>query len=460
MQDKSFYSESQTGHLSEWGAAIAQICEEKGIDQEIIIEVIESALSAAYKKETGRKGRIVRADFNEISGGGNFFEIYLVIDRKEREFLGEQDELEMPKADKTRKIKIWKKDNLEEKEGGEEEEEEKKPFFRPEREIVFEEAKKILPKIKVGEYLAIPVSAPKDFGRIAAQTAKQVILQKIKETEKNIIYGEYSEKVGEVLPGTVQRVEGFQVHVDLGKTIALLPRKEQVVGERYEQGQRLKVYVLRVDSESRNTMVIVSRTHPSLVEGLFKLEVPEIFAGIVKIHKVVREPGQRAKVAVWSEDPSVDSVGSCIGQRGTRVQAVTDELRGERIDLVGYNEDPMIFLERALSPAKIIKVEIVSEEDRRVRVFVDKDQQSIAIGRSGQNVRLASRLTGYEIDIELWAGNNETVETGFKPVSEEDGLKPVSEEVSPETVVEKSRDGVETRLPKTKKVSKKKKTEK
>ncbi len=434
MTDQSFYSGSQTGHLSEWGSAIAQICEEKGIDQEIIIEVIESALSAAYKKETGRKGRIVRADFNDQSGAGSFFEIYQVVDKKDREFAEKEESFELPKPDKKRKIKIWKEENLEDKdeptEVAESEEEEKKPFFRPEREILVEEAKKLLPKIKKGEYLAIPVSAPKDFGRIAAQTAKQVILQKIKETEKNIIYSEYSERVGEVLPGTVQRVEGFQAHIDLGKTIALLPRKEQVVGERYEQGQRLKVYILRVDSESRNTMVIVSRTHPGLVEGLFKLEVPEIFAGVVNIHKVVREPGQRAKVAVWSEDPSVDSVGSCIGQRGTRVQAVTDELRGERIDLINYSEDPMIFLERALSPAKVRKIEVTDEENRRVRVLVDKDQQSIAIGRSGQNVRLASRITGWEIDIEVWNGS-ETVEN--TEVKTEEVPKPVAEK--PEEVL-------------------------
>lgn len=408
MEDKTFYSESQTGHLTEWGAAIAQICEEKGIPKETMINVIGSALSAAYKKETNRKGHIVRAEFDEKSGNAKFFEIYRVIDKEERDWSKEFPVLPMDNSviDKSRKSKIWEEEKFEERE----QTEEKKPYFRPEREMLLDDAKKYVSKITIGDYLAIPVESPEDFGRIAAQTAKQVVLQKIKEVEKEIIYDEYYKKIGEVLPGNIQRIEGVQVHVDLGKTIALLPRKEQVVGERYDQGQRLKVYVLRVDFESRSSMVIVSRSHPSLVEGLFRLEVPEIFSGTVDIVRVVREPGQRAKVAVMSKEEGVDPVGSCIGQRGTRVQAVTDELRGERIDIVEYSEDPIVFLERAISPAKVKKIDIVDEENKRARVYVDKDQQSIAIGKSGQNVRLASRLTGYEIDIELWVPGEEKIE--------------------------------------------------
>ena len=405
-EETQFYSESQTGHLSEWGAAIAQICEEKGISRDAMVGVIASALSAAYKKETGRKGHIVRAEFEEKTGGAKFFEIYRVIEKKERDWSKELPawEFDTSTQDKSRKPKIWEEEKFEERE----QKEEKLPYFRPEREMLLMDARKFMPKIKKGEYLAFPVKAPKDFGRIAAQTAKQVVLQKIKEIEKEIIYDEYYKKIGEVMPGTVQRIEGVQVHVDLGKTIALLPRKEQVIGERYDQGQRLKVYVLRVDFESKSSMVIVSRSHPGLVEGLFRLEVPEIFAGTVDVVKVVREPGQRAKVAVMSKDEGVDPVGSCIGQRGTRVQAVTDELRGERIDIVEYSEDPIVFLERAISPAKVKKIEITDEATKRAQVFVDKDQQSIAIGRSGQNVRLASRLVGWEIDIELWTGAEAT----------------------------------------------------
>jgi len=421
--DQQFYSESQTGHLSEWGAAIAQICEEKGIPKETMIDVIGSALSAAYKKETNRKGHIVRAEFDEHTGNAKFYEIFRVIEKEERDWSKEFPVAEFDKSviDKARKPKIWEEEKFDERE----QKEDKKPYFRPEREMLAPDAKKFASKIKVGEYLAIPVKSPQDFGRIAAQTAKQVVLQKIKEVEKEIIYEEYYKKIGEVLPGTVQRIEGVQVHVDLGKTIALLPRKEQVIGERYDQGQRLKVYVLRVDFESRSSMVIVSRSHPSLVEGLFRLEVPEIFSGTVDAVKVVREPGQRAKVAVMSKEDGVDPVGSCIGQRGTRVQAVTDELRGERIDIVEFSEDPETFLERAISPAKVKKIEIVNFEEgsKRARVFVDKDQQSIAIGKSGQNVRLASRLTGYEIDIELWVpeatATAETAEVKKEAVAEE-----------------------------------------
>jgi len=448
--DQQFYSESQTGHLSEWGAAIAQICEEKGIPKETMIEVIGSALSAAYKKETNRKGHIVRAEFDEQTGNAKFFEIFRVIDKEERDWSKEFPVVDFDKSviDKTRKPKIWEEEKFEERE----QKEDKKPYFRPEREMLLPDAKKFASKIKIGEYLAIPVKSPKDFGRIAAQTAKQVVLQKIKEVEKEIIYDEYYKKIGEVLPGTVQRIEGVQVQVDLGKTIALLPRKEQVIGERYDQGQRLKVYVLRVDFESRSSMVIVSRSHPSLVEGLFRLEVPEIFSGTVEVVKVVREPGQRAKVAVMSKEEGVDPVGSCIGQRGTRVQAVTDELRGERIDIVEFSEDPENFLERAISPAKVKKIEIVNAEEgsKRARVFVDKDQQSIAIGKSGQNVRLASRLTGFEIDIELWQGaeeaeKKETQEEKPKKVKKAKAAKEEKAEV--EEVKEKK--------PKAKKAAKK-----
>jgi len=401
---KNSHSESQTGRLSEWGAAIAQICEEKGIPKESMVEVIESALSAAYKKETGRKGRIVRAEFDQESGKIIFREIYRIVTEKEREMPEEVSEKVVEKEflDKSRKIIKWDEEFEERKD-----KDDKKPFFRAEREILEAKAKKLFPKAKIGEYIAIPVITPEDFGRIAAQTAKQVILQKIKETEREVIFKEYSEKVGEVLPATIQRIEGVQIYVDLGKTVALLPRREQVIGERYEQGQRLKVYVLRVDPESRSTMVIVSRSHPGLLEKLFHLEVPEIFSETVEIEKVVREPGQRAKVAVKSTEEGIDPVGSCIGQRGTRVQAVTDELRGERIDIVEYSDDPVVFLERALAPAKVKKVELKEKDEKRAKVIVDADQQSIAIGRNGQNVRLASRLAEWEIDIEVEDGKKE-----------------------------------------------------
>jgi len=458
MEDKTFYSESQTGHLSEWGAAIAQICEEKGISRDAMVNVIASALSAAYKKETNRKGHIVRAEFDEQSGGARFYEIYRTIEKEERDWSKElpEKEFEAGPQDKSRKPKIWAEEKFEERE----QKEDKLPYFRPEREMLLKDARKLLPKIKVGEYLALPVKAPKDFGRIAAQTAKQVVLQKIKEIEKEIIYDEYYKKIGEVMPGTVQRIEGVQVHVDLGKTIALLPRKEQVIGERYDQGQRLKVYVLRVDFESKSSMVIVSRSHPGLVEGLFRLEVPEIFAGTVDVVKVVREPGQRAKVAVMSKDEGVDPVGSCIGQRGTRVQAVTDELRGERIDIVEYSEDPIMFLERAISPAKVKKIEIVDETNKRVKIFVDQDQQSIAIGRSGQNVRLASRLAGWEIDIELWVGETSPPEVrGSGPTK--GGAEGVEKKIKEDKTPQKVRKAVKKeKKPKAEKAEKKAKVEK
>jgi len=449
MAKKQFYSEAPTGRLSEWASAMAQICEEKGIPQESMVEVIESALSAAYKKETGRKGRIVRTEFNGEKGISTFWEIYRVIKKDEREWPENDPEKAIEKGvlDKKRKPKKWKEDFEERKD-----KDDKKPYFRAEREMLLEDAKKFYSKAKVGEYIGIPVNAPEDFGRIAAQTAKQVILQKIKETEREVILKEYSEKVGEVLPVTIQRIEGVQVYVDLGKTVALLPRREQVIGERYEQGQRIKVYILRVDPESRSTMVIVSRSHPGLLESLFSLEVPEIFSGTVEIVKVVREAGQRAKVAVKSKEEGIDPVGSCIGQRGTRVQAVTDELRGERIDIVEYDEDPIVFLERSLAPAKVKRVEIADEENKHAKVIVEKDQQSIAIGRNGQNVRLASRLAEWEIDIEL---DKEVKDKEEKPEKEEK-KKPAKKEKDKPADKKKPKVKKEAKKPKEKKGSKKK----
>jgi len=451
VEDKTFYSDSQTGHLSEWGAAIAQICDEKGIPQDAMVAVLESALSAAYKKENNRKGHIVRADFQEKTGGAKFWEIYHVVKRDDRDWSKEVPVKEFDKKiiDKTRKVKKWEEEAFEERE----QKEEKLLYFRPEREMLLSDAKKFLAKIKENDYLAIPVETPEDFGRIAAQTAKQVVLQKIKEIEKGVIYEEYYNKIGEVLAGTVQRIEGVQVYVDLGKTIALLPRKEQVIGERYEQGQRLKVYVMKVEFESKTSMVIVSRSHPGLVEGLFRLEVPEIFSGSVDVVKVVREPGQRAKIAVMSKEEGVDPVGSCIGQRGTRVQAVTDELRGERVDIIEYSEEPVIFLERALSPAKIKRIDIQKGEMKRAKVYVDRDQQSIAIGRGGQNVRLASRLTGFEIDIEMWEGDAEQPRDSKK----DDGKGKEEIEKKKEGKVKKSKPAAKSKKEPKKSAKKKKK---
>ncbi|MCS6775608.1 MAG: transcription termination factor NusA [Chloroherpetonaceae bacterium] len=264
-------------------------------------------------------------------------------------------------------------------------------------EISLEDARALNPDVLVGETVEIPVN-PGNFGRIAAQTARQVMMQRIREAERRKIFDEFSERVGEVMTGVVQRREGRNVVVNLGKLEALLPVQEQVETEPYRSNDRIKVYVLEVRETTRGAQVIVSRTHPSLIRRLFELEVPEIADGIVTIKSVAREPGARSKIAVVSRDEGVDPVGACVGHRGSRVQAVVNELYDEKIDIVRWHADPAVFIAEALSPAKAVKV-TVNEEAKSASVVVPDNQLSLAIGKAGQNVRLAARLTGWRIDI-------------------------------------------------------------
>lgn len=250
---------------------------------------------------------------------------------------------------------------------------------------------------ETGEEEDIEVT-PKDFGRIAAQTAKQVILQRIREAERDLMYEEFHEKVGDIVTGIVQQSDQRYTLVDLGKVEALLPMSEQIKGERYRHGMRLKVYVVEVRKTSRGPQVIVSRTHPGLLKRLFELEVPEIAEGFVEIKAVAREPGQRSKIAVYSRDRNVDPVGACVGARGSRVRMVVNELRGEKVDIIPWSEDPKEFIANALSPAKVKEV-IIHPEDQSCEVIVPDHQLSLAIGKEGQNARLAARLTGWKIDI-------------------------------------------------------------
>ena len=238
----------------------------------------------------------------------------------------------------------------------------------------------------------------KDFGRISAMTAKQVVTQRIREAERGIIYSEYTEKTNDIVSGTIERIEKGNVFIDIGKIEAMLPEKEQPIGETYEVGQVLKCYVSEVKSGTKGTQIIVSRTHPGLVKKLFEAEVPEIAEGIVEIKNIAREGGSRTKIAVYSNDPNVDAQGACIGPKGIRVQNIGEELKNEKIDIVKWSEDPAEFIAASLSPAKVISAEI-NEEEKSAHVVVPEYQLSLAIGRAGQNVRLAARLTGWKIDI-------------------------------------------------------------
>lgn len=392
---KRHNDESVGIQLKEFSIALGQIAEEKGISRDRVLDTVEAALAAAYKKDYGKRGQHIRAEFNGETGQAKFFLLKEVVDETTREFVEEGDE-QRPSFEH-----FEKKSSDAEKRGKEEQEEdrEKLPRFHEERDIVLEEAKAVKPDAVLGEVLEFPLEPRDTFGRVAAQTAKQVIIQKIREAERESMFAEYKEKEGEVVSGTIQRIEGRTVFVDLGKSVGVLLPSEQSQSDRYRLGQRIKVYISRVDADAKGPGIVLSRAHTELVRKLFELEVPEIFSGTVEVRSIAREPGSRTKIAVVSKDSGVDPIGSCVGQKGTRVQAVIDELGGEKIDIIEWSPDARKFINAALNPAKTISVDI-NEEEKQATVVVPRDQLSLAIGRQGQNVRLAARLTGYRLDVE------------------------------------------------------------
>lgn len=394
---KAKKTDNPTGRLGEFGSAIAQIAEEKGISKDKVIETIEAALAAAYKKDYGKKGQHIRADFDEVSGDAKFYKLLEVVDENTREFVEESEEELAEVEAETEKKSKENEEKIETKES-EENEEDRKIRFNSERDVVLEDAQKIKKGSKVGDILEIELESKKDYGRIAAQTAKQVIIQKIREAERDAMFKEYKEKEGEVVNGTIQRIEGRNVYADIGKSVGVLFPSEQIPGEHYHIGQRIKIYILRVESDPKGPGITLSRTHPEIVKKLFELEVPEVFSGTVEIKNIAREAGFRSKIAVSSNEEGVDPIGSCVGQKGTRVQAVIEELGGEKIDIIEWSEDSQKFISSALSPAKVLGVE-TDEEKREATVKVPKDQLSLAIGKEGQNVRLAAKLTGWKIDV-------------------------------------------------------------
>jgi len=367
--------------IKSFASAIAQIAEEKGISPEKVWETIEMAISAAYKKEYGKKGQQIRAKLNPETGEVRFWQVKTVVAKS---MIYSEEELEKLKA-KGKEIKE------------EEEEGAKKVRFNPEKHLMIEEAKKIKPKIKPAEELEIPLEPKEDYGRIAAQTAKQVILQRLRESERESIFTEYKSKEGEIISGIVQRIEGKNVFLDIGKTLGVLPKEEQVPGEFYRPGQRLKVFVLKVEEGPKGPVIFLSRAYPKIISKLFELEVPEISAGQVQIKSIAREAGSRTKIAVASKVEGIDPIGSAVGQRGTRVQAVINELGGEKIDIIEYSEEPEKYIANSLSPAKVLEVKI--RPKNQALAIVPEDQLSLAIGKEGQNVRLAAKLTGWKIDV-------------------------------------------------------------
>lgn len=377
-------------------SALEQLEEEKGVSKEKIIETIQDALAAAYKKDTGKKGQIVRSVFDIETGDATFHQIKIVVDES-----------------------MLKPEDEEPEESEEEEGEEKKIKFNPDHHIMIKEAKKIKKDVKPGDEITFPLEPKKDYGRIAAQTAKQVIIQRIREAERESIFEEFKDKQNEIISGIVQRIENNNVFLDLGRTTAILPREEQIRNERYRIGERVKALIFLVEETGRGVNIYLSRSHPKFIAKLFEIEVPEIANEIVEIKNIAREAGSRSKIAVFSKDENVDPVGSCVGQKGIRIGTIISELGGEKIDIIEWSEDAEKFIANSLSPAKIIEVE-VKEKTKEAKVTVDEDQLSLAIGKGGQNVRLAAKLTGLKIDIRSREGKSVAKATEEGDVSMEE----------------------------------------
>jgi N utilization substance protein A len=360
-------------------SVIQQLEEDRGIPQEKTIEAITQAFATAYKKEYGKRGQIIRAHLNMDARDVSFEQVMKIVDPSEtipedEDRTGEDDE----------RIR-----------------------FDAEKHILLADAQKIKKDAEVGGELIFPLEAKDDFGRIAAQTAKQTIIQKIRDAEKDFLSDEYGKREGEIVTGTVQRIERGNIFIDLGRATGILPYDEQIPGERYKQGERVRAYLFRVDESARGVFLKLSRSHPAFLRRLFESESPEVANGAVEVMGIAREAGSRSKIAVFSHDPHVDPVGALVGQRGVRVSTVMSELGGEKVDIIEWSEDPAEYIEEALSPAQILAVEIVDEENRQVVVRVAEDQQSLAIGKGGQNVRLAHKLTGWHIDIQQAGSDTE-----------------------------------------------------
>lgn len=362
--------------LKTFKSALEQLEEERKIPKEKILDAIEQAMAAAYKKDYGKKGQIIRAKFDLDTGKTDFYQVKIVVDESIAIMDGEKHEGEYSIKD----------------------EGEERVHFNSEHHILLEDAQKIKKGVELNDEVIFPLEQKDDYGRIAAQTAKQVIIQKIREAERTSIIDEYGTKEGEIIGGIVQKTERGNVYIDFNRATGILPAEEQIPGEFFQKGSRIRAYLYSVEDSPRGINLRLSRTHPKFVEKLFAMEAPEIQNGIVEIKSVAREAGARTKIAVFSNDEHIDPVGSCVGQKGTRVNTITQELGGEKIDIIPWSSDPKVFVSNSLSPAKVLSIE-VDETEHKAIVEVANDQLSLAIGKGGQNVRLAAKLTGWRIDI-------------------------------------------------------------
>jgi N utilization substance protein A len=374
---------------------LEELTVEKKLPEEKVKDAIEKAFASAYQKEYGEKGQIIKCSIDFDNNTMNFVQNKIVVDKDTvRDIDGEE---EISEEDPRSLL----------------------PRYNEERHIMIETARLLKRNAEIGEEISFPLEERDDFGRIALQTAKQVIMQNLREAEREMTNAEFKDKLHTIVNGTVERVERNFVFVQVGKTSVILPVEEQIPGEKLMPGSRIRAYLVSVDDGQRGVSIKLSRSHPNFITELFKSESSEIADGIVQIVSVAREPGNRSKIAVLSNDPKIDPIGACVGQRGVRVNTITQELHGERIDIVLHSEDPREFIKNALSPAKPISIE-VNETEKSAVVKVLPEEQSLAIGKGGQNVRLAARLTGYRLDI--IADEDANVDTEEEILSDEDEM--------------------------------------
>jgi N utilization substance protein A len=373
-------------------SVLDELEQERGISRERMIDAIGQALATAYKKEFGKRGQIITCAFDITTGSTTFNQVKIVVDHSVLK--DDSDEEETPQVHDDRRPETIENPT-----------EQKKVRFDEEKHIMIDIARMIKKDVQVGDELTFPLEMKEDFGRIAAQTAKQVIVQKIREAEKEAALAEFGQKAGDIVMGHVQRFERGNLYVDLGRVTAIMPYDEQIPGERFKPGERIRALLLAVEETPRGIFLKLSRSHPDFLAGLFAVEAPELQSGAVVVKAVAREAGARSKIAVHATDTHIDPVGSMVGQRGVRVLTVMSELGGEKIDIIEWSPVPVEFIEDALSPATVLKVSIINEPNQETgerghaTVEVTNDQQSLAIGRGGQNVRLAAKLTGWKIDI-------------------------------------------------------------
>ncbi|MDD4002344.1 MAG: transcription termination factor NusA [Bacteroidales bacterium] len=407
--------------MSDLTSAIKQICEEKNLDFQVVVSTIELALAAAYRKDYGEKNQNIRVEFDPATGKSKIFDVKTVVEN-----LPEEEEREMLEHLREQQEGIHRNEKEIRKEEHVEGEEEVKKF-NPKTDIQLKEAGIMKHGAVIGDEIVTELPIPESYGRMAAQTAKQVIIQKLREVERDMILSEFKGKEKEVVSGIVQRREGRFVLVDLGKAVGILPAEEQIYNEHYNPGERVKVYIKEVRSGNKGPEIILSRKSEEILKKVFFLEIPEIANGLVEIKAVAREAGSRSKVAIWTDVENVDPVGSCVGQRGARIQTIIQELGGEKVDIIEYDEDPKKFITNALAPAKIISLDL-DETEHKATVKVSADKLSLAIGKAGQNVRLAAHLTNWKIDIIESSEDGETKVA----TSEENGEVVVAEEVASE----------------------------